>query len=353
MRLHRFALCLLPLTLACGDMEPASIQTENSRIVGGSTYSGLPAVGSLTYDGRNHCTGTLIGPRKVLTAGHCVKGFQALRMRFVIGPNINNPQAVVRVQSLAAHPNYNSYNTTNDIGVVMLTSDAPVKPMGVLTSAMSSSWVGRSLYFVGYGLSNGYAGTGSGTKRAVWMKISRVSSDTFTYQDSGRNTCNGDSGGPAFYKDSAGDYLVAGVTSYGDQYCVQYGVDTRVDRYLSFIKPTAPATPPAPPTDPCKGETYAGRCNGKKVIWCEDSKIKTQDCATSGKICAFDAPQKYYACAKPAAPADPCKGETYAGRCSGDTVIWCEGSKVNQVNCASKYGKKCKWSASNKYFGCL
>ena len=311
----------------------------------------MPAVGSLTYDGHNHCTGTLIGVRKVLTAAHCLKGYHPLRMRFVIGPNINNPQAVVRIQSLTPHPNYSSYNNTNDIGIVTLIQDAPVKPMGVLTQAMGSSWVGRSFYFVGYGLNNGYAGSGSGTKRAVWMKVSKVSSDSFTYADSGRNTCNGDSGGPAFYKDSAGTYLVAGVTSYGDQYCVQYGVDTRVDRYLSFIKP--PSTPATPPADPCKGETYAGRCSGKMVIWCEESKVQTQDCGAKGQVCGFDATQKYYACAKAAAPADPCKGETFAGRCSGSTVIWCENQKVNQVNCAAKYGKTCGWSSAKKYYGCL
>ena len=355
MRLYRCAFLLLPMTLACGDvteleLDIARIGTDNSRIVGGSTYSGMPAVGALTYNGGASCTGTLIEPRKVLTAAHCVSGKSAAYMRFVIGPSVSSAQAVIRVKSLIPHPNYSSYNTTHDIGLVILASDASVKPMQVLTTPMTSSWVGRSLYFVGYGVSNGYYGSGSGTKRAVWMKVSRVSSYTFTYNDSGRNTCNGDSGGPAFYQDASGNYLVAGVTSYGDQNCTQYGVDTRVDRYLSFVKPSTPAPPP---TDPCQGETYAGRCSGTKVVWCEDSKVHTQDCADKSMVCTYDATQKYYACAKPAASTDPCQGETYAGRCSGASVIWCENKQVYQVDCKTKYGKGCGWSSPKNYYGCM
>ncbi len=358
MRLYWCAFILLPLTLACGDateleLDIARIESEKSRIVGGSAYTGMPAVGALTYNGQSSCTGTLIEPRKVLTAAHCLTGKSASYMRFVIGPSVSSAQAVLRVKSLLPHPSYNSYNTTNDIGLVILAQDAPVTPMRVLTTPMTSSWVGRSLYFVGYGRTSGYSG-GSGAKRAVWMKISRVNSTTFRYNDAGRNTCSGDSGGPAFHKDSAGNYLVAGVTSYGDKYCTQYGVDTRVDRYLSFVKPAAPATPPTTqPSNPCKGETYAGRCSGTKVVWCEDKKVHTQDCADKSMVCTFDAGHKYYACAKPNAPADPCKGETYAGRCSGNTAVWCENKKVYKVDCKAKYGKKCGWSSSKKYYGCL
>src|SRR5688572_14949126 len=42
---------------------------SNERpIIGGEEFDGLPAVGALLYQGNMHCTGTIIGPRKVLTA---------------------------------------------------------------------------------------------------------------------------------------------------------------------------------------------------------------------------------------------------------------------------------------------
>ena len=100
---------------------------------------------------------------------------------------------------------------------------------------MSASWVGKNLVFVGYGVSNGQTQTGSGVKRVVSIPVSQVAATQFAYQTPGRNTCNGDSGGPAFATDASGNLTVAGVTSYGDRGCTQYGVDTRVDAYRSFI----------------------------------------------------------------------------------------------------------------------
>jgi L-aminopeptidase/D-esterase-like protein len=38
------------------------------------------------------------------------------------------------------------------------------------------------------------------------------------------------------------------------------------------------------------------------------------------------------------APADPCGGETYGGRCSGATVIWCENGAVQQIDCGGSDG---------------
>jgi hypothetical protein len=329
--------------------EPMGEQT--SRIVGGSTYDGLPAVGALLYNGSPHCTGTLIGARLVLTAGHCVDGFSASRMRFAIGPNAMSPQATVPVASMEAHAGYNSYNITNDIGLVRLSQDAPVAPMGVVTQ-MSSAWVGTSLFFVGYGVNNGYNQTGAGLKRAVWMSISSVNSTTFRYDDPNRNTCNGDSGGPAFFQDANGNYLVAGVTSYGDQYCAQYGVDTRVDAYLPFLGLEDEPDPVDP--DPCQGESWEGRCDGSSVVWCENDQVYRQDCSSTAKECAFAAEQGYYACVEPTPepePQDPCAGETFEGRCDGQTVVWCENDQVQQQNCAAE-AKECVFDAAKGYYAC-
>lgn len=217
---------------------------DETGIVGGNIFTGLPAVGSLTYGGEEYCTATLIGPRKVLTAAHCLQDVSATDLNFVIGARLSSPEYTLSVSSIKPHPAFDPYDVVNDVGLVTLSSDAPIDSLGVL-SKMDSSWVGTKLFFVGYGVTSAATGAGAGTKRSVWMNISQVDSGTFSYDDPGKNTCYGDSGGPAFYE-SNGVYQVAGVTSYGDQNCASYGVDTRADAYLNFIGETGGSTPTEP-----------------------------------------------------------------------------------------------------------
>ena len=315
-----------------------AVESSKERIVGGQATSAVPAVGALTRFGGTHCTGTLVGPRTVLTAAHCVVGVSASSLRFVIGSRVSQPEHVLSVASVTPHPAYNDFQLTNDIGVVTLAQDAPVAPMGILPS-MDASWVGRELIFVGYGFSNGINQTGIGTKRFVQMDIASVSSTTFSYQDQGKNTCNGDSGGPAFAQ-VGGELLVAGVTSYGDQFCTQFGVDTRVDVYADFLGLNAA------PADPCEGETFVGRCDGDSVIWCENETVNEQDCSSQGKTCGFSEQNQYFACVEP--EADPCQGETFEGRCDGNTVVWCENDEVKSLDC-----NQCGFDSSKGFFNCL
>lgn len=212
------------------------IAQGNSKIVGGFSTSSLPAIGAIVYQGDMHCTGTVIEPRKVLTAAHCVDGFNPKRMSFIIGSSISKPSKTISVVSGKAHPKYNASSITNDIALLELSEDAPVTPIRASTTALTSNDVGRTMWFVGYGVTNGFTSAGSGQKRAVQMDVSAVKKTTFEYSDSGKNTCFGDSGGPALIADAAGkNFVVAGVTSWGDANCTQFGVDTRVDAYASFI----------------------------------------------------------------------------------------------------------------------
>lgn len=46
---------------------------------------------------------------------------------------------------------------------------------------------------------------------------------------------------------------------------------------------------------------------------------------------------------------DPCRGETYEGRCDGMTLIWCEDLKVKTANCK----RACGWDRANSFYNCL
>ncbi|HSI04509.1 MAG TPA: trypsin-like serine protease, partial [Myxococcota bacterium] len=208
------SLSLLTAALACAGSEPpGTLDLEGSvsedRIVGGAAFSGAPGVGSLLRNGAPHCTGTLIDNRRVVTAAHCFhSNATPSSWRFVTGSNANAPDKVYSVASIRVHSGFNLSTVLNDVAVVTLSTTATETPLKVLDN-LDSTWLGAELFFVGYGVDNGQRQSGMGVKRAVSMPISEIGSSQFAYETAGKNTCSGDSGGPAFFVDQQGTFLLA------------------------------------------------------------------------------------------------------------------------------------------------
>jgi len=55
-------------------------------------------------------------------------------------------------------------------------------------------------------------------------------------------------------------------------------------------------SPAPPPSDPCNGLTYEGMCQGAVLSWCENEQVKSIDCGSYGKTCAWDQGSSYYNC---------------------------------------------------------
>src|SRR5262245_28872753 len=101
------------LALGCSPAAPTDgsrgrEESDDSReeIVGGTTTSAFPATGASTLYGSMHCTGTLIAPRKVVTAAHCLQQVSASALKFVIGPSVSSAQTTLSVASIKPHPQY-------------------------------------------------------------------------------------------------------------------------------------------------------------------------------------------------------------------------------------------------------
>ena len=219
-RLYRSAFLLLGVLVACGPTEldgdssdeldsDSADESEGytEKITQGTRTTGYPSVGYLTSGGVS-CTATLIGPRDVLTAAHCIESSSG---RFLVaGSNRRWSKAYV-------HEAYNDSTLSNDIAVVILDSAVTgVKPSPLRTTAVSS---GQKIALVGYGYTSFSGGNSAGAKYVGTNSIAKVGSTWFSYVGNSNN-CSGDSGGPSFIGD-----VVVGVHSSGEgnAYCSTTG----------------------------------------------------------------------------------------------------------------------------------
>lgn len=330
-------------------MESGSFEQIRLPIIGGTIDTGHPAVGAVLTNSAL-CTGTVVSPKIVVTAGHCIDAYSPPQW-FYLGNDIDNPTSAHAVKQSFRHPDYGqttengSVIEAHDIAVLVLNSEAPVAPMAV-RSASISGLVGQPVTFVGFGISSVYNSDSTGVKRVVTVNIGEVTVNGFwnyTSASNPKNTCQGDSGGPGFYNNGGTEELI-GVVSSGDADCVQTGYNTRVDIHAAWIQDKIETYDPDNVTQPVCGNglcetgetttscpadcsttsacgtiTYTGCCNGNVLTWCENDVIETIDC-TENLSCGWNSSDGFYNCGT-AGSADP----------SGANPISCDGGSTSPV----------------------
>lgn len=214
--------------------EAATTGTVSQAITSGEDDARDRATVALMMNGEVYCTGTLISQFVVLTAGHCVNGFEPDTVYFGSDP-VHKGGTYLDVVDFQPHPDFDPDTLENDIGVVALIAPGPVVPVRFAGSEDDEGFdIGTSLKIVGFGITGGDE-EDVGTKRIGDTVVTDVDDATFRIDTSPSQTCKGDSGGPAFARSDDGYDVLVGVTSFGDKSCAKGGTDTRVSAYSSFV----------------------------------------------------------------------------------------------------------------------
>lgn len=244
-----FLLALLLSVSSAGAQDPADLVF----VVGGhpAPEGAWPDAAAVTYRGIAICTGTLIAPDVVLTAGHCVDTpVDAVKLD---APNWVTLGTKVDVVEAIAHPNWEQ---TYDVALLLLAEEVEIPPRPIAAGCIVEDDLhdGAPVALVGYGATEA---DGGGFTAVLHEGFTEITDHDCTQLDLGCNalvspggeliaggdgvdTCFGDSGGPLYLLTPRGDYL-AGVTSrtfydYGDEPCSLGGIYVRPDAVRDWIE---------------------------------------------------------------------------------------------------------------------
>ncbi len=256
----------LPVSLRAAALSPQSIfrnltyvrnarkliaeAAAGTRAIGAAETTDFPdcvAVGGLD---RWCCTGTLVSPRIVVSAGHCHADCGS---RIFIGTSVAGEGETIRVVEALRHPEYGGENH-NDLMLLLLEREVTsVTPRRIAPSQAIDT--ATSVRVVGYGNTDVWSSGGYGVRRAVDVPVasnsctspdaqSRLGCDEGLELVAGApfldlDSCNGDSGGP-IYVQHEGEWFVAGATSRATNEalrpCGDGGIYVRLDKYKDWIQ---------------------------------------------------------------------------------------------------------------------
>lgn len=247
-----------------------------------ASIEAFPWLSHITYEGPAEafeCTGTVVAPRLVLTAGHCAIGesgrvLAASNYRVTTGlADLKQltPEHISSVAQVLVNPGYDPAKNLHDAALLVLAAPVAAPPIPLATSGDEALFSGgTSIAIAGWGLTSG---TATRTPTVLRAAETVIQGDDYCKQKARKVTpfydaasqlcaiappnfevgaCHGDSGGPGIAARPGGGPVQVGIISMGAPDCRTNipGVETRVDQISPWITSWISALEAGGPTPP-------------------------------------------------------------------------------------------------------
>jgi secreted trypsin-like serine protease len=261
---------VLALLFAALAPAAASASSAQTSIIGGHAAS-IAELPSLAYiEGEDAvapyaCTGTVVSPRVILTAGHCVEDIEAGTIteasKLAVATGVADLRQIAKanvslVSQALVFPGFKPSKLTGDAGILILATPTTAPPIA-LASAPDAGLLaaGTKLTIAGWGLTNPKAKEGSVVLKAGetivqdTTECKRQSRRYYPFYSATQQLCAidhpsdkvsgcfGDSGGPAIATRADGTPVEVGIVSTGGPECNRHlpNVFTRVDQVTAWV----------------------------------------------------------------------------------------------------------------------